>query len=422
MAVSPLALPEYRRFLFARGATFMTGSGRVVALGYQLYDVARRLDGLSITQASFMLGLLGLVQFLPMFVLTPVAGVVADRYDRRHVAALALAVDMGISLSLAIATATHHVSLPLLFALGAAHGAARVFVGPAMGAMTARLVPAGLLPRAVAFNAIAMQFGMIGGPAVSGVLYGVSEAMPYGLNAAVLIACVAAVLSLGALPPNASSRDTHPIRPAAEGFSFVRANHFLLGCVTLDLFAVLLGGATALLPVYARDILHVGPIGLGQMRSATALGAAIVALVFAVRPLAHNVGVKMLWAVVVYGAATALFGVSRNYTLSLAALALVGAADMFSVFIRNSLVQLHTPDDKRGRVSAISGLAISASNELGEMESGLAASIMGATGAVVFGGIAAIVITALWAWAFPEIRRARTFAPPNAEQEQAHEG
>ncbi len=400
----------------------MAGSGMVVALGYQLYDVARRVDGLSIAQASLALGLLGLAQFLPMFVLTPVAGVVADRFDRRHVAALALALDMFLALVLTFATATHHVSLPLLFALGAGHGSARVFIGPAMGAMTARLVPMNLLPRAIALNSMAMQIGMIVGPALAGLLYAQNEASPYAATSLMLGICAGAVISLGELPPNAASRETHPLRQVFDGFAFVRSSHFLLGCVTLDLFAVLLGGATALLPVYARDILHVGPLGLGQMRSATALGATSMALLFSVRPLSQNVGAKMLWAVAAYGGATVLFGVSRNYALSLGALALVGASDMFSVFIRNSLVQLHTPDDKRGRVSAISGLAISASNELGEMESGLAASVMGATGAVVFGGVAAILITALWAWIVPEIRRARTFAPPNEGQEQAHEG
>ncbi len=385
----------------------------VVALGYQLYDVARRVEGLTIAQASFALGLLGLVQFLPMFVLTPVAGVVADRFDRRHVAALALTVDLALALLLTLTTATHHVTLPLLFGLGAGHGAARVFINPSMGAMTARLVPAELLPRAIALNSTAMQIGMIAGPALAGLLYAWGEPLPYAASALMLTTGVVSVISLAPLAANSANQRTHPLRQVADGIAFVRSNRFLLGCVTLDLFAVLLGGATALLPVYARDILHVGPQGLGQMRSATALGATAVALLFSVRPLSTNVGVKMLWSVAVYGAATALFGISRNYALSLGALALVGAADMFSVFIRNSLVQLHTPDDKRGRVSAISGLAISASNELGEMESGLAASLIGATGAVVFGGLAAILITALWAWAFPEIRRARTFEPPN---------
>jgi MFS family permease len=213
--------------------------------------------------------------------------------------------------------------------------------------------------------------------------------------------------------------DLHPLRQMAEGVAFAWKDRFLLGCITLDLFAVLLGGATALLPVYARDILAVGPEGLGQMRAAPAVGAAVVALWLSFRPMAHNVGVKMLWAVVVFGAATLAFGLSRNFMLSLGMLAVLGAADMVSVFIRNTLVQLNTPDAMRGRVSSVSGLAISASNELGEMQSGVAAAMLGATGAVVFGGVGAIIITAIWAVIFPELRRAKTFAPQDRQAEQS---
>ena len=199
------------------------------------------------------------------------------------------------------------------------------------------------------------------------------------------------------------------------GIAFIKGRPVVLGAISLDLFAVLLGGATALLPVYARDILFVdgapvGPHGLGLMRAAPALGAALVAAVLAFRPLASGVGVKMLWSVVVFGLATIGFGLSRNFTLSLAFLAVLGAADMVSVFIRSALVQLNTPDDKRGRVAAISGLAISASNELGEMESGIAAALAGPTGAVVLGGIGAVLITLIWARLFPELGRVRTFA------------
>jgi hypothetical protein len=210
----------------------------------------------------------------------------------------------------------------------------------------------------------------------------------------------------------------HPVKQMIEGFRFVRRERFLLGCITLDLFAVLLGGATAMLPVYARDILAVGPEGLGIMRGAPAVGASLVAALLSWRPLERNVGVKMLWAVVAFGGATIVFAVSRNFVLSLVALACLGAADMISVFVRNSLVQLNTPDNKRGRVSSISGLAISASNELGELESGLVAGLIGATGAVVFGGVGAIVITGIWAWIFPELRRARTFAPTFLHEDQ----
>ena len=382
-----------------------------VILGYQLYDLARRSYGLTIPQASFALGLLGLAQFVPMFLLTPVSGFVADRYDRRHVASVALGVDIVIAITLALGTAAHIVTMPLLFSLAAAHGMARVFIGPAMGAIAPRLVPSEILPSAIALNSIAMQSGVIVGPALAGLLYARGEPLPYAVSAILLLMAIAATLTLPTLPPVGTNRHTHPLRQIADGFAFVRSNHFLLGCMTLDLFAVLLGGATALLPVYARDILHVGATGLGQMRAAPAVGAAVTGVLLSVRPLRDNVGVKMLLGVAIFGAATVVFGLSRNYVLSLGALVVLGAADMISMFVRGSLVQLNTPDDKRGRVSAISGLAISASNELGEMESGLAAAVMGATGAVVFGGAAAIVITAIWAWAFPEIRRARKFTP-----------
>ena len=200
-----------------------------------------------------------------------------------------------------------------------------------------------------------------------------------------------------------------------EGFTFVWKTRFLLGCVSLDLFAVLFAGATALLPVYARDILHVGAEGLGIMRAAPAVGAGSVALFLSFRPFSQNVGVKMLWAVAVFGAATLAFGLSRNLFLSLGLLAILGGADMVSVFVRNTLEQLNTPDSMRGRVSSISGLAVSASNELGEMQSGLAAALLGATGAVVFGGVGAIIITGLWAFIFPELPRARTFAAQNRQ-------
>lgn len=417
---SPLQIPDYRKFWLARFCTVLASTGMVVIIGYQLYDVARTDYGMSITQASFQLGLLGFAQFLPVFLLTPVAGVVADRVDRRKVAALAAFLDIFVALGLGITTELQVRSLPVLFGFAALHGVVRVFVGPAMSAIAPNVVPSNLIPRAIAFNSIAMQVGTIIGPAAYGFLFSADHALPYWITAAAQGFAAVLVLAITTLPPMpGDARETHPVRQIIDGFHFVWRERFLLGCITLDLFAVLLGGATALMPVFARDILHVGPEGLGQMRAATAAGAAAVALLLSFRPLEKNVGVKMLLAVSVYGVMTVGFGVSRQFLLSLACLAWLGAADMISMFIRNSLVQLRTPDEVRGRVSAISGLAISASNELGEMQSGIAASLLGATGAVVFGGVGAIVITLIWAGLFPEIRRARTFAPSG---EQSHEG
>ncbi|MDE2597599.1 MAG: MFS transporter [Sphingomonadales bacterium] len=414
---SPLQLPDYRRFWLSRFLASFATSGMVVVIGYQLYDVARSQYGMSIGQASFQLGLFGFAQFLPMLLFTPLSGLVADRFERRRVAALAMTIDFCIALALAIATSHAWISLPLLFVLGAFHGTARVFFGPALSAIPPNIVPSAMLPRAIAFNSLAWQIATTFGPVAAGFLFAAHPSAPYWLGAALLAVSIVAILLVRPVPPPPGNRDIHPVRQIIDGFAYVRHERFLLGCVTLDLFAVLLGGATALLPVYARDILHVGPEGLGPMRAAPALGAAAVAMVLSFRPFAHNVGVKMLWGVGIYGAATLIFGISTYYPLSLAMLALLGAGDMVSVFIRNSLVQLNTPDAMRGRVQSISGLAISASNELGEMQSGLAAALIGATGAVVFGGASAIVITILWAWLFPELKNARTFAPQQPAKE-----
>lgn len=409
---SPLRIADYRKFWLARFFQVLASTGMVVIIGYQLYDVARSDYGMSITQASFQLGLLGFAQFLPIFLLTPISGVIADRFDRRRVAGLAMAIDIIVALGLGIATTLEWRSLPVLYTFAAVHGAVRVFVAPSMGAIAPNIVPTDLIPRAIGFNSIAMQAGTIVGPAAFGFLFASHHALPYWIASALMALSAVSILAIRNLPPvPKDARKAHPLRQIVDGFHFIWHERFLLGCITLDLFAVLLGGATALMPVFARDILHVGPEGLGQMRAATAAGAAVVALWLSFRPLAKNVGVKMLVSVAAYGAMTVGFGLSRSFMVSLGFLALIGAADMISVFIRSSLVQLRTPDDKRGRVSAISGLAISASNELGEMQSGVAAALLGATGAVVFGGTAAIVITAIWAWGFPEIRRARTFAP-----------
>ncbi|NBC36298.1 MFS transporter [Novosphingobium sp. FSY-8] len=426
---TPLHIPDYRRFWAARFTSVLATNGMVVIIGYQLYDVARQTYGMTIPQASFLLGMLGLAQFVPMFLLTPIAGVVADRFDRRHVGACAMGIDLIVALMLALATGGGWLNLPLLFSLGVAHGTARVFVGPAVGSIAPVIVPAAILPRAVALNSLAMQTGMIGGPALAGILFGIHAPLPYAVSTALLVVGIMALLSIRPLPPVAANKDVHPLRQVADGFSYVRGHPFLLGCITLDLFAVLLAGATALLPIYARDFLtwngmSVGASGLGQMRAAPALGAAVFGLILAFYPLQRRVGYVMLGAVAAFGAATIGFGLSAwvpgngGYLLALASLVALGAFDMISVFVRGSLIQLHTPDEMRGRVSAISGLAISASNELGEMESGFAASLLGPIWAVVLGGIGAIVITCLWGWLFPDIRRAYSFA----REETPHKG
>ncbi|WP_427968945.1 MFS transporter [Altererythrobacter sp.] len=415
---TPLSIPDFRRFIAARFLASFSTLSLVVLIGYQTYDVARSDYGMDRPEAALQLGLLGLAQFIPLFLLTPVAGLAADRFDRRKVVLFANSIDGIIALALALLTLEDALNLPLLFTLAVLHGTARVFNGPALNSIAPNIVPPRLLPRAIALSSTAWQVAAMAGPATGGMLFSISPSLPHFVSAGMLILSGLLTLSIRPIKASQDSRNAHPLRQIMDGGVFVWTNRFLLGCVTLDLFAVLLGGATAMLPVFARDILMVGPEGLGLMRGAPAVGATSMALLLSFRPIETQVGPKMLWAVVIFGAATIGFALSRNFMLSLALLALIGAADMISVFIRNSLVQLKTPDDKRGRVSAISGLAISASNELGEMQSGLAAALLGATGAVVFGGAGAIVVTAIWAWIFPELRRVKTFETQYSEEER----
>ena len=416
---SPLSVPDFRFFWVARFSAVLATMGMVVVIGWQVYDVARTDYGMSPREAAFQLGLLGAVQFVPLALLTPVAGWVADRYERRLIARLANAIDLMIALALGAATQSGMLSLPLLFGLAALHGAARIFTNAPMAAIAPNIVPPALLPRAIAMSSIAWQSASVAGPALGGFLYASHPALPYWVSAGFMLLAILALTPIRRVMPPPMATNTHPVRQMVDGLTYVRRHRFLLGAITLDLFAVILSGATVLLPVYARDILHVGPEGLGQLRAAPALGAAVVALWFAFRPLHHNVGVKMLVSVAAFGAATVLFGISTSMTLSLVSLATLGGFDMLSVYVRSSLVQLHTPDAMRGRVSAISSLAISASNELGELRGGLMAALLGVKVAVVTGGVAAIAVAAGWFYLFPEIRRARTFDLPDSALPEA---
>lgn len=388
----------------------------VVVMGAQVYQLARTDYGMGPKEAAFLLGMLGLVQFIPFMVLTPVAGVLADRMDRRHLGAIATAVDLLIGLALAAANAWGFVSLPLLFALAACYGAARVFIGPAISAITPNVVPPELLPKAIATSSIAWQSAAVIGPAAGGFLLAAHPSLPYWYASAMLLLAVATLLAIHHRAPPAAAKEP-PLKLMADGAKFVWRERFLLGCVSLDLFAVLLGGATAMLPAFAYDVLNVGSEGLGLLRAAPAAGAMVVAIWLGFRPITKNVGAKMLWAVAAFGLATTIFGLSTSFPLSLGMLALLGGADSVSVFIRNTLVQLNTPDEMRGRVSSISGLAISASNELGEMQSGLAAALLGPVAAVALGGVGAILVTGIWAVIFPELKRAKTFAPHYRQKE-----
>ena len=412
----PLRIPAFRWFWIARLASTIAQMAMVIVIGWQVYDIAR--ETMDVREAAFQLGLIGLFQFVPLFVLTPVSGWTADRLDRRFIARAAIGLELICALILAASTWAGVISLPILFGVAALLGIARAFAGPALGAMAPNLVPRKILPNAIALSSTAWQTGAIVGPAIGGVLYDLTPHFPYLFSSALF---ALSLLCMFTIPPlkRTALAPGKPLQQMLDGLAYVRCNRLVLGAITLDLFAVLLGGATAMLPLYARDILQVGADGLGPLRAAPALGATMTAIYFSVKPLRTNVGVKMLTAVVVFGAATAVFGISTSYLLSLAMLTLLGGADMFSVYIRQSLIQLHTPDEMRGRVAAASTLAISASNELGETRSGFAAALLGPVAATVGGGIAAIGVTLLWAGLFPELRRARTFELTEPVPEEA---
>ena len=409
---SPFQYRDYRAFWLARLASTIGNTMLVVVIGIHVYDIARLTMG--IREASFWLGMIGLAQFLPLFLLTLIAGYIADRVDRRWIVRASLAAEMAGAAGLALLVWFDAMSLLPLFGVAVLLGIGRAFAMPALGSIAPNLVPSAILPSAIALNSIAWQIGMVAGPLIGGAAYAVSTGLPYGASAALYAISLAAMMLIRPIP-RGNAGDSHPLRAVIEGLAYVRDNKIVLGAISLDLFAVLLGGATAMLPVYARDILHVGSEGLGALRAAPAVGAALTALILARRPLKRHVGVKMFACVAIFGAATMVFGESRWMWLSLAALFVLGASDMVSVYVRSSLIQLHTPDAMRGRVSAVSGLFISASNELGEFRAGLAGAAFGPVVAVVGGGALAVAVTGLCAWAFPSLRKADRFVPPDPE-------
>jgi MFS family permease len=407
----PLRIPDFRVYWLARLASTIAQISMVVVIGWQVYDIARQTMGLK--QASFQLGLVGVVQFVPLFALTLVTGWAADRIDRRYIARAVLALEALCAAILAWLAWTHTTTIPALFGVAALLGVARAFAGPALQALAPNLVPREILPRAIALSSIAWQVGSIFGPAVGGYLYAAAPYLPYAVATVLFAISLLCVFLIGPKPQAGVDRDHHPWKQMIDGLQYVRRNKLVLGAISLDLFAVLLGGATAMLPVFARDVLHAGPEGLGHLRAAPAVGATLTAAFFSVRPLKHNVGLKMLGAVGIFGIATIVFGFSRWMPLSLGALALLGGADMFSVYVRQSLIQLHTPDEMRGRVGAVSSLFISASNELGEAESGFLGALIGPVASVIAGGFGAIAVVVLWCWWFPQLRLAKSFEAPD---------
>lgn len=408
----PLQVHNFRAYLTSRFAMTLGQYAMILIIGWQTYNLARDA-GMSIPAASGQLALIGLLQFLPLFVLTPFTGLAADRFDRRTLALLTILLQMVCAGVLGWFTYMGTLSLAVLFGVAVLLGIARGFAGPAYSALAPNLVPKQLLPTAIAVSTVAWQLGTILGAAMGGYLYSLGAPLPYAVALGLYIIGFAALCSVGKVPQPAMRKDQRPIGAIVDGLKYVGRNKMVLGAITLDLFAVFLAGANALLPVFARDILDVGADGLAQLAMAPGIGAALTAAYFSFRPLKTQVGPKMLWAVFIFGLATIAFAFSRNMALSLAMLFIIGSADMFSVYVRQSLIQLHTPDDKRGRVSSVSQMTISASNEGGDAFSGALAFAIGPVAALVAGGAGAIVTVLLWSRIFPVLRTTKTFDPPN---------
>ncbi len=407
----PFHIASFRAYWVARMSMTLAQYAMLLVIGWQTYNLARD-GGMSMQGAAGQLALIGLFQFVPLFLLTPFSGLAADRFDRRNLAIATTLLQLACAGTLAWLTWDGALTLGWLFAIAVMLGISRAFGSPALSALAPNLVPRTILPTAIALSSISWQVGMIVGPGIGGYLHELEAALPYAVAAVLYVVAMAALAMVGKVPQPPIAGAQRPLGQMIDGLRYVGNNKMVLGSITLDLFAVFLAGATALFPVYARDILQVGERGLAQLAMAPAAGAAAMALLFSFRPLARNVGPAMLWSVAIFGVATIVFGVSTSLPLSLAALFVVGAADMFSVYIRQSLIQLHTPDDKRGRVSSVSNLTISASNEFGDFFSGTLAFLIGPVAAVVAGGAGAIATVALWSRLFPVLRTTRTFDPP----------
>ena len=392
-------------FWFARVAAMVAHQMLAVGVGWQVY---------ALTGSALDLGLVGLAQFIPSFVLMLVAGHVADRFDRRRVLQACMIVEALAAAGLALGSFQGWITVRAIFMLIFVVGAARAFQMPAMAALLPSLVPRALFPRAIASNSAATQAAIIAGPALGGFIYVAGPAAVYATSVALFLLTGLMVHLIR--PERAQARtEAVGLDSIFAGIRFIRSHPAVLGAISLDLFAVLLGGATALLPVYARDILDTGPWGLGLLRSSTAVGALAMALYLARHPLSRHAGRRMFAAVALFGIGTIIFGVSRSFVLSLGALAVLGAADMVSVVVRSSLVQLQTPDAMRGRVSAVNALFIGTSNQLGEFESGVTAAWFGVVPSVVIGGLGTLAVVALWMRWFPDLVRVDRLDAPRAK-------
>jgi MFS family permease len=384
----------FLRFWLARLAGVTATQMLMVALAWHMYDL---------TSSAWDLGLVGLFQFVPALLMTLPAGHLADRWHRGRIFAGCMLAQALVAGVLVQASGAGWVTREAIFSLSVVLGLARAFQMPAQQALSPLLVPPYLLARAVAFSAMGMQGAIIAGPALGGVLYAFGVVTVYMVSAALLL--LASALTLLVRYPHVPSTMAASWTTVLAGLDFVWQRKVLLGAISLDLFAVLLGGATALLPIYARDILHTGPQGLGLLRAAPAAGALVMSLLLLRWPIQRWVGQRLLLSVAAFGLATVVFGLSTHFGLALLALAVTGAADNISVVTRMTLMQLETPDDMRGRVSAVSSVFIGASNQLGEFESGATAAWWGAVGSVVAGGVGTVLVAATWFKLFPALAR-----------------
>lgn len=387
---------NFRHFLVSRTCSSLGFQSLTVALGWMIYEI---------TGSAWMLGWVGLCQFLPMLVLTFVVGTVADRYDRRRIGLVCQWVEAVTVLILGILAWQQLISPAIILVAVSLLGAAQSFERPTMASLLPGIVGATMLQRAIATSTSFMQTALIIGPALGGILYGFGHIVPFFVSGAMFLIAGYSVGSIRSLAAAVAHHAPVTLATVFAGVVFIRRNPAILGMISLDLFAVLLGGATALLPIFASDILKAGPLGLGLLRSSPAIGALLMSLVLARIPIVSGAGRKMFASVAIFGVATIVFALSKEVWLSVLALMVTGAADNISVVVRSSLVQLMTPDDMRGRVNAVNSLFIGTSNQLGEFESGMMAGLFGPVVAGVIGGIGTLAVVAIWMGAFPVLRR-----------------
>ena len=390
----------YVFYLAALGSAGFAVQIMSVAVGWQVYDLTRNpLD----------LGFVGLAQFLPALLLVLVTGLIADKFNRRLIIALCLLVEVACAFGLLVFTFSSFKDVWPIFVILVGFGTARAFMNPAADALAPNLLPKTALAHGISLNSMTWQITTITGPVAGGLLYGISGEFAYGVSACLMVLAILCVVLIGRVPQLNHAQETS-LATLLAGFKFIKSEKIVLGAISLDLFAVLLGGAVALLPIYARDILEVGPWGLGLLRAGPGIGAIVMAIWLSKFPIKDKAGVILFVFVAGFGFCTIVFGLSKSVPLSIVALALMGACDMVSVYVRETLMQLWTPDAVRGRVNAVNRVFIGASNELGEFRAGVVAAWIGAVAAVAIGGAGTMAVAFLWSRWFPELRTARTLS------------